>query len=637
VPLNRFHLVFLSLFAIIGLLSFVNGEKPSSTRAHGAIADLPFAYNDLFTGSGQCLECHGHDAEGIASVTLEGQDVNVMDAWRSTMMANSARDPFWQAKVSHEVTVNPGLSQEIEDKCTTCHAPLGHFNAHYIGEQYYSMSAMFDDSLAMDGVSCLACHQQTSESFGQQFSGGLTFDTARVAYGQYESPLASPMIQFAEYEPKQGLHIEDAALCGGCHTLITGTVDLEGMPTGDEFVEQATYHEWLNSTFSGDEGGATCQQCHMPSLGPEEIHLIAGFETPARTPFYLHEFAGANTLMLKLIKENASELGVPATDDQFDATIAATNNLLQSQSLDLSMEFIDRTFDNVVLELRLENLAGHKFPSGYPSRRLVVEFVVDDEDGQTIFQSGVYENDFSLANEDVPFEPHHEVISSPTQVQIYELVMGDIEGNFTTVLDRAFEPLKDNRLVPKGFTTTHFAYDTTLMAGAVLLDADFNKEFGTEGSGTDHITFEVPLDGYDGPLHIEARVHYQSLPPRWMEEIFTVDTEPINSFQAMFDAADQSPVLIDEVMMDLNDYVGIQGSEQRPFALYPTIGRGDVVFTAPQRGQMRVFGLQGVLVATYEFKGGRNFMQLNLAAGQYIVLRDFGDSTVVDRITITSN
>src|SRR5689334_4491718 len=56
---------------------------------------LVFGENQYFKASGNCNGCHGHDPNGFASVTESGEDVNVVDAWRSTMMGNSARDPFW--------------------------------------------------------------------------------------------------------------------------------------------------------------------------------------------------------------------------------------------------------------------------------------------------------------------------------------------------------------------------------------------------------------------------------------------------------------------------------------------------------------------------------------------------------------
>jgi len=56
------------------------------------------------------LHCHGLDPTGSASVYALGNDINVVDDWRTSMMANSAKDPYWRAKVSHEITINPGIS-----------------------------------------------------------------------------------------------------------------------------------------------------------------------------------------------------------------------------------------------------------------------------------------------------------------------------------------------------------------------------------------------------------------------------------------------------------------------------------------------------------------------------------------------
>src|SRR5690606_33238847 len=83
--------------------------------------------------SGECAGCHGHDVTGFASTDAEGNDVNVTNDWRATMMANAAKDPFWRAKVSHEVLVNPNHQVALETKCTSCHAPQGHFNAIHNG------------------------------------------------------------------------------------------------------------------------------------------------------------------------------------------------------------------------------------------------------------------------------------------------------------------------------------------------------------------------------------------------------------------------------------------------------------------------------------------------------------------------
>ena len=40
---------------------------------------------------------------------------------------------------------------------------------------------------------------------------------------------------------------------------------MEGNLTGQDYVEQATYHEWLNSAFADDgDTPKDCQDCHMP-------------------------------------------------------------------------------------------------------------------------------------------------------------------------------------------------------------------------------------------------------------------------------------------------------------------------------------------------------------------------------------
>jgi len=146
---------------------------------------------------------------------------------------------------------------------------------------------------------------------------------------------------------------------------------------------------------------------------------------------------------------------------------------------------------------------------------------------------------------DPGYEPHYDVIRSPDQVQIYELVMGDVDNNVTTVLERAKSPLKDNRLVPLGFSNSHPSYDTTRIAGVPTSDLDFNRDpFGGEGSGTDVVRYHVPLNGATGALRAVARVYYQSMPPGWNAEMFAYSHPDIDAFRGMIAASDASPVLV---------------------------------------------------------------------------------------------
>ena len=47
----------------------------------------------LFADARDCLACHNN------LTTPAGEDVSIGATWRSSMMANSARDPYWQATV----------------------------------------------------------------------------------------------------------------------------------------------------------------------------------------------------------------------------------------------------------------------------------------------------------------------------------------------------------------------------------------------------------------------------------------------------------------------------------------------------------------------------------------------------------
>lgn len=511
--------------------------------------DLPMGGNALFKASGECAGCHGPDFAGEASVDADGNDVNVSDDWRATMMANAAKDPFWRAKVSHEVLVNPSHQIALEDKCTSCHAPQGHYNSRFIGEPHYSIADMLLDPVALDGVSCNACHQQSPDSIGLLFSGHLKYETD-ILYGPFDSPppiFGSPMLAWVNFDPQYGAHVTQGEFCAGCHTLVTETVDLEGIPTGGHFVEQATYHEWVNSIY---EESASCQSCHLPRID-DAVVISSGYSfLEGRSPFGLHHMTGGNTFMLKMLKENITELGITANETQFDSVIARTERLLQNETLDIALDEISRDADTAYYSLRLFNKVGHKFPSGYPARLAFIEFVAKTLEGDTLFASGLLDEEYNIVNRNEDYEPHYDLITSPDQVQIYEMVMADVNGNPTTTLERAAYPLKDNRLVPVGFSTTHFTYDTVQIAGLALIDDNFNYLDGEEGSGTDDVRYHIATNGYQGPINVSAKVYYQSVPRKWLDEMFEYSSEEIDLFRDLFEAADHTPELIAAATID---------------------------------------------------------------------------------------
>jgi Cytochrome c554 and c-prime len=505
---------------------------------------LAVQYSTYFATAGRCAGCHGRDPQGIASISDDSVDVNLVDDWRSTMMANSARDPFFRAKLEHEVLVNPGHQGEIEGKCLSCHAPLAKHEEDLLGHAPFT-AAMLDTSImGQDGVSCMACHGQNPDSAGTLFSGELRFDSLQV-YGPYpDDEINAAIMQFfVGFTPQQGQHIQDGRVCAGCHTLITETLDLNGNATGDEFVEQATWHEWKNSIYNGTQN---CRECHMPRI-QDSIILASDYPfLPPHSPFGLHHLAGGNVYMLQLMKQYRAALGIPATETQFDSTIARTLNNLQHRSIELDVSIIDRDADTAFIDVRLLNLTGHKFPSGYPSRRAFVELNVLDANGDTLFNSGGFNSAYEVNGHDADYEPHQDVIKSEGQAQIYEMVMGDVNDDVTTVLERAKSALKDNRLTPQGFSSSHYTYDTCLIAGVPAADDDFNLDaLGIEGTGADIVHYHAPMGGHAGAITVHARVWYQPVPPRWNAEMFSNTGARIDSFRTMVDAMDGTPTLVE--------------------------------------------------------------------------------------------
>jgi len=563
-------------------------EEKKCTRDLNTKNELPSGFNDLFAGSGECVLCHN------SNTNAQGESVSIVADWRSSMMAHSAKDPFWRAKVSHEGLVNPDHAEVLEDVCTKCHAPMGHFNAHHNGQELYSIEDMENDPLSMDGASCTVCHQIKSESLGN-YSGNIIFGTEKIIWGPYTEPFPNPMISHTGYTPAYGEHIKDSKLCASCHTLITNSVDLNGVPTGTEFVEQAVFQEWSNSVFPGVN--TTCQSCHVPEI--DDVVKISTMPPwlEGRTPFGKHHLAGANVFMLKLLKQNIVELGITATETQLDSTISRAQRMLQENSIVMQLSEIQRTDETLFVDMQIENIAGHKFPTAYPSRRAFVELFVVNESEDTIFHSGKMDENYQLIYEDEGFEPHYDIIENEEQVQIYEMVMGDVSYEPTTLLERAFVHLKDNRLPPQGFSSEFYNYDTVAIYGDALLDDNFNKMNGTEGSGKDILYFHIPISGYAGELSIKANVYYQTVSEKWLENMFSYTSDEIDSFKEYFYNADREPILV--ASNELSSlFTNIGNKEFNKIIFYPNPAK-DIVFidNTSKIEQVTFYGMDGKRVA----------------------------------------
>jgi hypothetical protein len=210
---------------------------------------------------------------------------------------------------------------------------------------------------------------------------------------------------------------------------------------------------------------------------------------------------------------------------------------------------------NLIADVTVTNKTGHRFPSGVGFRRAFIEFDVIDSgsidpatgepkilwsSGRTNDEGFIIDNDLKILETEYlgtsrnlkgPCQPHFfgkdRAISSSKQVQIYEELMTDSDSNFTTSFIRRDTPVKDNRLLPRGWSVKgpdpslsgEFLH-STFPEGDAVDDPSY-----ANGSGTSSVRYAVPLSqlprGIDtSRLTVKATLYYQSIPPYYLMQRF---------------------------------------------------------------------------------------------------------------------
>ncbi len=511
----------------------------TSTIPVGSTGNPSFTSNH-FSGSANCAMCH----DGLTDNT--GKDVSIVNAWKSTMMANATRDPLWKAKVRTELNRTPSLAGTINDKCSRCHAPMANFEAHQdnapieiLDNGFTNANNAYHDE-AMDGVSCTLCHQiEDNQILGtlDGMSGHYPLNNQKKIYGPYDNIFANPMIMNTGYTPEYSPHVKKSELCATCHNLKTPFTDDDGNVLSStpesEFPEQMPYSEWLASDYAAT---TSCQQCHMARTDGVSISTRPMWIEP-RDDFAEHVFVGGNKFMLDMLSNNKEELGVIATD--FSKIIAATENLL-SQSANIEVLSSSQSAGQLAFNLRINSQTGHKLPSAYPSRRAILHVTVKDSSGAVVFESGKVNANGSIEGVDSDvdqslFEPHYEVITSADQVQVYEAIMMDYKNDVTYTLLRASDYIKDNRILPNGFNKQTAPSDVKV-AGAAFTDSNFI-------GGSDDIRYQLSglaADSYT----VTTELVYQTLAYGFAQDLFKDSSKEVTDFKRLYNASNAKTTVI---------------------------------------------------------------------------------------------
>jgi len=499
-----------------------------------------------FQTSDRCMACHN----GLT--TASGEDVSIGLKWRASVMANSSRDPYWQASVRRESIDHPESQSLIEDDCSVCHMPITRYEAKLLGRRGEIFSHLpFDPDResghqAEDGVTCSVCHQIGKEKLGtrESFNGEFVIDPAdsqarHAEYGPFEIQPGQQRIMRTSSEgflPTSEAHIRKSELCATCHTLYTKALGPSGAVIG-ELPEQVPYNEWLHSEYRDKQ---SCQECHMPEVG-EQVPITKVLGVP-REGLHRHTFVAANFLLQNMLNRYRDDLSVQALPEELTSAAQGTIAFLQTKAVHIGMDLVRVKAGRLEADVFVENLSGHKLPTAYPSRRAWLHFTVRDRDRHIIFESGALNPDGSIRGNDndsdpTRFEPHYTEINSAGQVEIYESILKDQDGRVTTGLLSAIGYIKDNRLLPHGFDKATAGKDIAVY-GEALTDAAFT------GRGS-RVRYSVPVGNDPGAFEVTAELWYQPIGFRWANNLkpYGHTAEP-RRFTSYYDSMGQATAVM---------------------------------------------------------------------------------------------
>ncbi|MBK7862094.1 MAG: hypothetical protein IPJ65_26465 [Archangiaceae bacterium] len=204
------------IHAIVALL--LTQDVPGLGSPPGALdGGEPFV-----SANGRCRNCHDR------FISAEGDPLYLpYDGWVSTMMANSVRDPLFQAALSVANQDTPGVGSW----CLRCHAPQSFIRGHNLPPDGGAF-----DALDTEGVTCDVCHRAVAApDSGSPLIGNaqIYFDTSNVKYGPY------PGVSSPEHSGSDAGITGSSELCGQCHQvsnpLVAWRNPEDGGVLGDQF------------------------------------------------------------------------------------------------------------------------------------------------------------------------------------------------------------------------------------------------------------------------------------------------------------------------------------------------------------------------------------------------------------------
>lgn len=260
-------------------------------------------------------------------------------------------------------------------------------------------------SISIEGVTCIFCHTVT-EVNNNSYSFNGSNDLAGPNMGSKtdaHGSVYSDLITRSEF-------------CAGCHEF-----SLNGIPISE------TYSEWKEGWYSSK--GVQCQDCHM-----NEVEGRTSHESGDEKAYQHYWYGGHSGQFLEKAVNIDSE--IQQTENRIKVTIKLTNSKV-----------------------------GHKIPSGFPSRKLILKFKALNEDGDEIF----------------------------TDSRVYTKILLDQYGNQVYDFWKATSIGDDNRIKPKETRVEVFEFDIQDNMNKLDIQASLNYMFEAQIMTLSKKTMDVEI------------------------------------------------------------------------------------------------------------------------------------------------
>ena len=368
-----------------------------------------------------------------------------------------------------------------------------------------------------------------------------------------------------------------AQTCQNCHmptkySNSKGTLNIPVIQQPIAFIEDAQYPQTGNrlpdekiQVRFRDKGFARHQ---FQGLNVTLLELFRQYMSPYKSN-------GTNILANNIlgVRQNDYMSGLDGLSTAIDAFVQQAQN----STAEVSVSPATISNGKLIADVKVTNKTGHRFPSGVGFRRAFLEFrVIDNATGNTVWCSGctnelgvimkgaaanserlpselfdVYKDGTKPATLGYPaacnkpvagispqyYQPHFfwdpqknigTAITRQDQVQIYEELNLNIQCAMTTSFLRRDYQLKDNRMLPLGWTRSGpLQADKTPYIPADYLHETFPVAVGgdpsyADGSGTNVVRYEVPVSAFAAKnVTVTATLYYQSIPPYFLRDRFS--------------------------------------------------------------------------------------------------------------------